>query len=352
MSIAADIPAPFTGAQAWRGPEMAARAEEWQHHWRTHEIDEIGRAAAAAANRSVLEISKADFPLPTVGPLLANIADDILFGRGFVMLRGLPIEDWPIEKIAASYWGIGVHLGHPVSQNGKGHVLGHVKNLDLDTAAPTTRGYQTTDRLPFHTDTCDVVGLFCIKPGKSGGESLIVSSAAIYNKITQRRPDLAAVLMQPLQRSFWRDNPDSTDHFVDVPLFMPTTERLISHYVRGGIHSAQGLPGVRPFTEAQIEAIALFDSIADDPAFHLDMKFQPGDMQFLANHSVLHSRKSFEDFDDFAERRHLLRLWLACPDGPALPHWMIEAYDDGNAYGRPNAYNHPSIPLTAPLEAE
>ncbi|MBL24821.1 MAG: hypothetical protein CMM48_13090 [Rhodospirillaceae bacterium] len=352
MTMTAELPAPITGAQAWRGPEMAARQDEWQHHWTADQIDELSHAAEALEDCPILEITKKDFPLPTVGPFLAEIAKEILFGRGFVMLRGLPIDDWSIEKTAAAYWGLGLHLGHPVSQNGKGHVLGHVKNLDLDPDGDTTRGYQTSDLLPFHTDTCDVVGLFCIKPGKAGGESLVVSSAAIFNEMSNRRPDLAAVLMQPLQRSFWRENPDNADHFVDVPLFMPGDERLISHYVRAGIHKAQELPGVRPFTEEQIEAIALFDSIADDPDFHLDMHFQPGDMQFLSNYSTLHSRRAFEDFEDFSERRHLLRLWLACPDGPPLPHWLVDAYDDGNAYGRPNAYNHPSIPLTAPLEAE
>ena len=110
--------------------------------------------------------------------------------------------------------------------------------------------------------------------------------------------------------------------------------------------------GGRLFTDQQKEALALVDSIADDPAFFLDMQFQFGDIQFLCNHTILHSRRAFKDFDDFDERRHLLRLWLACKDGPTLPHWMIDAYYSRHADGRQDGYYSPAIPLRAPLEAE
>ena len=148
------------------------------------------------------------------------------------------------------------------------------------------------------------------------------------------------------------ENPDEKNRLVDVPLFMHEGGRMIGHYVRGHIHKAQGLPGARLFTDAQREALALVDSIADDPDFFLDMQFRLGDIQFLCNHTILHSRRAFQDSEKADEQRHLLRLWLACEDGPTLPTWIIDAYDSGRANGRPDGYHRQSIPLKVPLNAE
>lgn len=345
-------PIHYTGPQDWRGPYMAKHPGEWLYHWTSNEIAEIELAADSVADLDILDITIRDFPLPTIEATLADIKSDILHGRGFAMLRGLPVDEWSMDKTARVYWGLGVHMGLPVSQNSKGHALGHVKNIRRDMEKATSRGYERTDRLAFHTDTADIVGLFCRKPAKAGGDSLIVSSTAIYNEIARRRPDLAAVLMQPLQRSFVSENPDDQNRLVDVPLFMHEDGRMIGHYVRGHIYKAQALPGVRLFTDEQKEALALVDSIAEDPAFFLDMEFRLGDIQFLCNHTILHSRCAFQDFEDFGERRHLLRLWLACKDGPILPHWMINAYDSGRANGRQDGYHRRSIPLKVPLDAE
>lgn len=342
----------YTGPQAWIGSDMANREDEWLHRWTADEIAEIEAAVEASSNQNILEITADSFPLPSIEAILTKNKTDILHGRGFSLLRGLPVEKWSIYETARAYWGLGVHIGMPISQNSKGHALGHVTNLQLGLSKLKTRGYQRTDHLPFHTDTADIVGLFCLKPGLSGGDSLIVSSTTVYNELVRRRPDLAEVLMEPLQRTFVSENPNDSERFADVPLFMPKEKRMIAHYVRGHIFKAQALPGVRPFTNAQKEALAMVDSIADNPDFFLDMQFRPGDIQFLCNHTIFHSRRSFEDSDDFGERRHLLRLWLACKDGPILPKWIIDAYDSGRAFGRQDGYYHPAIPLCVPLEAK
>ena len=35
------------------------------------------------------------------------------------------------------------------------------------------RGYQTASRLPFHNDSCDIVGLCCLETARSGGLSAV-----------------------------------------------------------------------------------------------------------------------------------------------------------------------------------
>ena len=82
------------------------------------------------------------------------------------------------------------------------------------------------------------------------------------------------------------------------------------------------------------------------------MTFEPGDIQLVCNHSTLHSRTAYEDYEEPERRRHLLRLWLACADGPPLPAWMTESYEGKTSNGRPNGIVVPGVPFKAPLEAE
>lgn len=349
----AQAPALATGPQAWYGRDMAARAAEWSHEWTAAEINEIGEAVAAVetAGLDILQVDRDAFPLPTVGPRIAATKRYVLDGPGFFLLRGLPTGDWTIRQAAIAFWGLGAHIGRPCSQNGKGHVLGHVKNLGLDYNDPMARGYQTSARLPYHTDSSDIVGLLCWRPSKSGGLSSIVSSTTVYNEILKRRPELMATLMQPFYRTRWGEVPEGKKPWAEVPVFMPCEGRVISHYVRSAIRKGQLLPDAPPLTDKQTAALDLVDEIAGEADVHLDMDFRPGDIQLVCNHSTWHSRTAFEDFEAPEMRRHLLRLWLACADGPSLPRWMTESYEGKTADGRPNGIQVPGVPLIAPLEA-
>ena len=64
-----------------------------------------------------------------------------------------------------------------------------------------------------------------------------------------------------------------------------------------------------PAREDQLELLDLIDALAADPELHLDMDFQPGDIQLLANRTIP-LRTAYEDDADPARRRRLLRLWL------------------------------------------
>lgn len=346
-------PKPFEGPQAWYGQEMRPREQDWSHAWTSREIVEIEAAVDRVVSRGldILDIGKADFPLPSVAGRLANIRQYLLNGPGFYLLRGLPIDDWSLERAATVFWGLGAHIGQACSQNGKGHVLGHVKNLGLDYNDPMARGYQTSARLPYHTDSSDIASLLCWRAAKSGGLSSIVSSTTLYNEVVARRPDLLPVLMQPFHRTRWGEIPDGKLPWAEVPVFMPKNGRIISHYVRSAIRKGQLIDGVPPLTDKQTEALDFVDSLAQDPDIHLDMTFRPGDIQFVCNHYTMHSRTAFEDWEKPEDRRHLLRLWLACEDGPALPHWMTESYEGKTKNGRPNGIVVPGVALNAPLEA-
>ena len=188
--------------------------------------------------------------------------------------------------------------------------------------------------------------------GCGGGHSSIVSTTTIYNEMVARRPDLAAVLTNPLYRTRWGEVPEGRKPYYGTAPFNLTDGRLICTYVRSAVRKAQLMDAVPRLTPEQAEAMDLFDELANDPALHLDMKLAPGDMQFVCNHAVAHSRTAYEDYPEPVRRRHLLRLWLACADGPELPAAYTGEHQGKTASGRPNGIKVPDVPLVAPLEAE
>lgn len=341
----------FTTSQAWRGAALA-QGRSWSYEFTNAEIDELEAAATPldASGVDLLDIRADHFPLPTLGPKLTAWRQEVLHGCGFQLLRGIPLQRYTLRQAAIIYWGIGLHIGQAVSQNGKGHLLGHVTNLGLDYADPEVRGYQTNARLPYHSDASDIVGLLCLQSARSGGLSSLVSSTTIWNEMVKRAPDCARTLLKPLYYTRWGEIPDGKKPYEAIPVFAPCGERLITSYVRSSVYKAQALPAVPPLTPEQIAAMDLLDELAADPELHLDMEFEPGDIQLVSNYSVFHSRTTYEDWPEPERRRHLLRLWLACDHGPALPDFMYERLGT-TASGRPDGIRVPGVPLVAPLQA-
>jgi hypothetical protein len=185
---------------AWYGPAMAAAPETWTRALTPADISEIETAADAvlAAGKGPVVLDAAAFPLPTVAPRLLAMRAELLQGRGFQLVKGLPLHQWSREKAAAAFLGIGAHIGAARSQNSAGHLLGHVRDLGLASDDPSVRIYQTAERQTFHADSCDVVALACLCQAKSGGESLLCSALTVYNEILDTRPDLAAELLRPV----------------------------------------------------------------------------------------------------------------------------------------------------------
>ena len=251
--------------------------------------------------------------------MLDAIREELIRGRGFVLIRGLPIGRYSVRQRAIAYWGIGTWLGRAVSQNAMGHLLGHVIDLGRSNDDYQARTYQTRDRQFFHADSCDIVGLLCVRKAKKGGLSAIVSSVTLYNEMLARSPELTAELFRPIHFDRRGEVPEGRSPWYEKPVFNWYEGRLSTHYVRRYIQSIRRLHEVPPLTDRQIAAFDLLDEIAEDPGVQLRMDFEPGDMQFLHNPQILHDRTAYEDADDPAERRHLLRLWLCPPDGRPLP---------------------------------
>lgn len=346
------LPPEQAGPAAWYGPDMAQRTD-WILPLSDADLSEIDAATRKLVARAsdIARITRADFPLPTLAPKLARVLDELLNGRGFVVLRGLPVERCSMREAATAFFGIGAHLGNARSQNAKGHVLGHVKDLGLSSRDPNVRIYQTSERQTYHTDSCDVVGLLCLKTARRGGLSTLVSSTTIFNEMRRRRPDLLALLFQPIATDRRGEVPVGMKPYFEIPVFNWHAGHLSAIYQRQYIDSAQRLADAPRLTAAQIEALDLFDDLANDPALHLHMEFRPGDLQFVHNHTLLHDRTAFEDWSEPDRRRHLLRLWLACPGARPLPPVFAQRYGKVDIGDRGGIIVPGTTTLNAPLEA-
>ena len=313
---------PVAGPMAWYGRDLQDD-DSWIEQLSEGEVGEL-LAVVEQIERvgtAMLDLTLDDVPLPTLGPRLQGLARELDRGRGFWLLRGLPLAELTERQAAFAYWCLGLHLGTPVSQNARGHLLGHVTDEGLDYRTDSgVRGYQTRLRLPYHTDSSDVVGLLCLRPARSGGLSSVASTTTVYNEVLARRPDLAPLWFHPWHYDRRNEQQPGDDPFFTTPLAHWDDGLLSIRYVRGFLDSAQRHPEVPRRTDAETEFLDLVDEISEEPGVALHMDFRPGDIQFVCNYSTFHSRTAYEDHDDPAAKRHLLRLWLTLHEGRPIPH--------------------------------
>lgn len=308
-------------SSTWYGTDLMNRTNEWTLHLTPEEILELEAAYEhlLASKQDITETTPENFPLPTLAPKLLTLRKELIHGRGFFLLRGLPTEKYTEQKAGMIFYGLGCHLGLPRSQNAMGHMLGHVRDLGMKSNDPKVRLYQTNERQTFHTDSSDVVGLLCLKTAKTGGMSLLVSASTLFNEMHAQRPDLLELLMQPIATDRRGEVPEGMLPYLLIPVFSFYEGYLTVFYQRQYIDSAQRFEDAPRLTPKHVEALDMFDRLADDPKLHLSMQLEPGDMQFVYNHALLHDRTAFEDWDDPAKKRHLLRLWLSIPGDRPLP---------------------------------
>ena len=345
-SLSFTLPPEVRDCSAWYGLEV----EEWIERLSDAEISEVGRAVNELdkSPQDLTSITANHVPLPILAPMLRGMLDEVMNGRGFVLIKGLPVGRWTTREAAIAFLVIGVHLGNLRMQNAEGHLLGHVKDLGRSSEDPNTRIYQTRERQTHHTDSCDVVGLMCLQTAKSGGLSSLVSSTTIFNEMRRRRPDLLNVLLQPIETDRRGEVPEGSKPYFNIPVFNYHDGLVSTIYQRQYIESARRFPGVKPLSALQIEALDLFDQLANDPTLNLMMELQPGDIQLVHNHTILHDRTAFEDYPEPERKRHLLRLWLAPPGARPLPEVYKERFGSitpGDRGGVVVAGAKPTIPF-------
>ncbi len=318
--------------KGWLASDLKSE-ERWIHKLSAAEIADIDQALAAVKRDglTIETLTRDTFKLGVFSATLQLVLDKLENDLGVYVLRGLPVSKYTKDEQRLIYWGVGLHLGVPVSQSSKGDVLGDVKNFGDSVVTKTGRGYMSRERLGYHTDTSDVVGLFVLQTAKSGGLSMFASAVAIRDEIAAKRPDLFEVLQQPFYWSWKGQEAKGELPYYQQPIYSFKDGKFSSRYIGTHITAAQEFPEVPRLTEKQKEAIEMLVTLANEDRFHYAMMFEPGDFQFLNNHVTYHARTEFDDYEEEEKRRHLLRMWLAVPNSRPLDDSMKPIFQDPSA---------------------
>ena len=314
-----------TGPSIWDA-SLSADPSQWSRAFADDEVAALHAAASAVLaatpaaspglSLDAVDAAAAALPAPLILRFAALRDSQLLLGRGFFVLRGLPVAAWGDRLSAGAFLVFSRALGALRKQNAAGHVLGHVTDLGLSSADPSVRVYQTHERQTFHTDSCDIVGLCMLRKAKAGGQSFLVSAGAVYNALRARAPLLLRELLRPLATDRRGEVPLGAQPFFTLPVLNLHDGLLSAIYQRQYIDSAQRFAAAERNTAATVAALDAFDALCNDPALQVQMVLEPGDVQLVHNHVLLHDRSAFEDFAEPGRRRHLLRAWLA-PEPPA-----------------------------------
>ncbi|KAF7305190.1 Clavaminate synthase-like protein [Mycena kentingensis (nom. inval.)] len=304
------FPAKTEGPIVWDGKDWTDESQ-WVYNLSQTQLDEIDQAVAHfnSLNKPLGFISRETFPLPTLSAELWKLAEVLYNGRGFFVLREIPVDKYSRRDLAIVYAGISSHVGSGRGkQDGSGAVLAHIKDLRVSHAhekGGIGNAAYTTDKQVFHTDIGDLIALLSIQQSASGGVSRLSSSGFVYNEIARTRPDLITVLKNawPLDR-FGGDPP-----YVERPVLYNEDGHIVIQYSRRhftGYGTQLRSPGIPPISEAQAEALDTLHFLAEKHS--LGLNFQKGDIQYINSMGLLHARDAF--VDDAEHTRHLVRLWL------------------------------------------
>ncbi len=300
------------GPAAWRGSELVGR-RDWRVALREDHVAELDAAVAAARSlgKPTGELTAHDFPLPNLSGEIRAWREELTSGRGFQVVSGFPVECWSQEEAELCFWCLGLHMGRPGAQNPQGDLLGHVMDTGDDATDPFVRLYRTKADIAYHCDAADAVGLLCLRRAKRGGASRIVSSVAVYDELLKRRPDLIDRLYEPFLLDIRNEDASGALRYIPIPPCRFADGRLRTFYHSDYFRSVVRHDDVPPFSADEQALLDLYEEIANSPALCCDMDLEPGDIQLLSNHTVLHARTAYADHPDPTKKRHLLRLWLS-----------------------------------------
>ncbi|KDQ08466.1 hypothetical protein BOTBODRAFT_165901 [Botryobasidium botryosum FD-172 SS1] len=307
--LPAGFPAKVGGPIVWEGKEWRDE-KQWVYQLNPTELEEIDRALShfKGLGKPMGYIAEDTFPLPALSATLEKLAHELYSGRGFFVLRTIPVDQYSKADLMIIYAGISSYVGSARGkQDGAGAVLAHIKDLTVSHAHEKGVGNAayTTDKQVFHTDTGDLIALLALETAAEGGVSRISSGGRVYNEIAANRPDLVRTLSEPWPLDSFGGDPGYTTR----PLLYHEDGHIIIQYSRRlltGYKEQKRSANIPPVTEAQAEALDMLHFLAEK--YSLGLNFQKGDIQYINSMGLLHARDAFRDSDE--KRRHLIRLWL------------------------------------------
>jgi Taurine catabolism dioxygenase TauD, TfdA family len=315
----------ITTEAAW---EAAQLGDRWLRVLTAAEADALADMllAVKASGKPMLGLTRDDAPLGAFAPVVPELRRQLEQGIGFMTLRGVPSGRFSAEDNRLLFWALGTHLGVARPQGKASQLMSDVRAAGGTYRAVGGRGYNTNSELDYHVDGTDWVGLYCLQVARSGGLSRLASTVAIHNEILRTDPDLVRRLYEPF--AYNRQNEEARDEapWYWAPIFSMVDGQFAARYIRNHIRSAQVREDVPRLTERDHRALDAIQELAETDRFRFDMVLQPGDMQWVNNHVLIHSRTEFEDYEEPGKKRHLLRLWLSVPGARPLCGGLRDVY--------------------------
>jgi hypothetical protein len=260
---------------AWSRAELA-ETDSWRETLSEGEITALAETVRGLSRQraDVAAIQGADALPPPLRSRLPGLSDALTFGRGFCILRRLPLE----------------RLAHAEAEQLFRSLAGHFGRL---RAEPDGGESSSCEGYTFAATEGDVLARLCLRAPRAGGEMRLVSAVALHNEMARCRPDLLPHFYAPLGKA--------------RPLFSVRAERLDAHLdARFALLAAEG--GAADLNDDQRQAFALFHALVEELA--LDIDFEPGDALFANTHRVLVAQGSHENYAELGKDHALMRLSL------------------------------------------
>lgn len=261
----------------------------------------------------LLLLSPAHFALSACAAVMAAVGRKLRRSIGLAVIDRIPVERYSGDENRSLHWLLGSLLGRPVAQKWDGTMIYDVRDTGKALEYGVRRSV-TNLELQFHTDAPwlalppERVGLLCLNPAQEGGVSQIVSLVTVHNELRRRHPDLLPRLYRPFP---WDRQAEHTPADVKVawqPVFQAAGRDIVARYNETLIVNAEALTDT-PLDHEGREALAAMRATADSPEFRVEFTIEKGQIQYLDNRSIAHSRTAFEDAEEPHLKRHLIRLW-------------------------------------------
>ena len=308
-------PTMIEGPSAWRRADLGSA--DYRIALSPACLDEIRRVGDELREFALPAILRRpdEFDMAACRAAMAEVRRILGHGVRFAIVDRLPLDELGTEAATAIYWLLSSMVARPVAQSLDGRLIYDVR--DTGRAALPGSGVrpdQTNIELKFHTDNSynatppDTIVLLCLNPAQRGGHSRVASFHTLYNALLARRPENVERLYRPFwfdrQREFHKGEPA----VFAAPVFAAGDElhaRFSAHQIRGGYALKE-----EPLDPDGAASLAALLDLFDDEALSADFDLEPGQLQFVDNRVLGHSRTEFADFPEPERRRHLVRLWL------------------------------------------
>ncbi|WP_067452033.1 TauD/TfdA family dioxygenase [Actinomadura macra] len=316
---------PVTGPGVWTAADLQSD-EPYVRHLTERDLDAADEMLAAAPGRPTRELTRQDVRAPGLAGVVADLVERLEHGTGYAVLRGLPLGTrYTPEQASRIHWAIAQHVGEVVPQNGDGDLL----RLLEDAHHPAQRGgtYASKAGAPFHTDPTDVVSYLCLAPAKSGGARVVASAATVYNALVREHPEWLELVYQDYATDWEDQQATGEPGWSPRPIFSAVGDTLTCSLATKRIMSAMRFEEVPRLSAEAMTCLMYLESLLRRPGTAVHVALRAGDMEFVNNYTVIHSRTGFvDDPSDPSHQRRLQRLWISRgaegrPLVPALRRW-------------------------------